>query len=344
MVDTLLLRADASTRMGTGHIMRCLALAQAWQEGGGRAAFAVASCPPALSERLIAEGLEAFVLSSSPGSSEDACETGLLARQLAARWIVADGYEFGTDYQRALKETDVRLLVIDDYGHADHYSADIVLNQNLGARPDLYASREPTTQLLLGGQYVMLRREFWRWRGWRREVAEVARRVLVTFGGSDPDNVTLKAAQALARVAASGLEVKIAIGASNPHYEKLQGHFGDGEFELARNVKDITELMKWADAAITAGGATCLELAFMGVPSVVMILADNQRAIAEPLGVEGIAVNLGWHAGVSEDDITQAAETLLASAEHRAEVARRAQALVDGNGGFRVCQHVRSNS
>lgn len=343
---SLLFRADAGAAVGIGHVMRCLALAQAWQAGGGHAAFAVAGCPPALAERLTSEGVELFAVSSPRASISDAHETGELARRLGAIWIVADSYDFGADYQQGLKESGARVLLIDDYGHAAHYFADAVLNQNVDAADGLYGSREPGTQLLLGVRYVALRREFWRWRGWRREVPEIARRVLVTLGGSDPDNVTFKVVQALSQINVEGLEVTVVAGATNTHYEQLQQYAeaDAGVFQLERNVADMPELMSRADVAICAGGTTSWELAFMGVPAVVLILADNQRGPAEHLGREGAAVNLGWHANTTLSDIASATREMLMSPRDRAEKSRRAHALVDGEGGFRVCAYVRSDA
>ena len=164
--QTLLIRADASTRIGTGHVMRCLALAQAWEDSGRRAAFAMGMDAPALEDRLRSDGMEVVHLSAEPGSLEDAEMTADIAQKMGAGWAVVDGYHFGSDYQRIIKESGLRLLFIDDNGHADHYYADIVLNQNLHANEELYRKREPYTKLLFGTEYVLLRREVWPWRGW----------------------------------------------------------------------------------------------------------------------------------------------------------------------------------
>ena len=132
----------------------------------------------------------------------------------------------------------------------------------------MYANREAHTRLLLGTRYVLLRREFWPWRGWRREIPAVARKVLVTLGGGDPDNVTLKVIRALAQVEIEGLEAVVVVGPANPHLEELQAAVKDTPhpIRLESNVTNMPELMAWADVAITAGGSTCWETAFMGLP------------------------------------------------------------------------------
>ncbi len=135
MPSSLLIRADASERIGTGHVMRCLALAQEFQRTVGRVLFVQAETTSAIEGRLRAEGFEIASLDVAPGSLEDARATVRLAREQGVTWIVADGYHFGAGYQRHLKENEFSLLLIDDYGHAEHYWAHYILNHNLSADP-----------------------------------------------------------------------------------------------------------------------------------------------------------------------------------------------------------------
>ena len=222
-------------------------------------------------------------------------------------WFVVDGYHFDAEYQKSIKAAGYKLLWIDDYGHADHYYADLVLNQNISADPFLYSNREPYTQLLLGPRYALLRREFERWQDWQREIPPMAQKVMVTLGGADPDNVTLKVIQALKQVDVPGLEAQIVIGPANPHLELLKKEIGDeSRLNLLMNVADMPALMAWADVAISAGGTTGWELAFMGLPGLIIILADNQRPVGQWLDQSGIGVNLGWHAALSPEQIAQA--------------------------------------
>ncbi|MEH2258806.1 UDP-2,4-diacetamido-2,4,6-trideoxy-beta-L-altropyranose hydrolase [Nostoc sp.] len=338
----LVFRVDASTQIGTGHLMRCLALAQAWQNTEKQAIFLMSNSVPTLEQRLLSEGIKVVHLSVPWGSIEDARETTSFARQLDANWLVADGYHFGAEYQRVIKDAGLSLLFIDDYAHADHYYADMVLNQNIYAHEGLYANREPYTQLLLGLKYALLRREFWQWRGWERETPTIARKVLVTLGGSDPDNVTLKVIKALQLVELDVLETVVVVGGSNPHYEQLQSASLDSRFpiHLKRNVTNMPELMAWADVAIASGGSTSWELAFMGLPSIVLVLADNQRAIAQKLDEMGVSIYLGWHEDVSVAEIGSAVTDLLIVAHTRVEITRRGQKLVDGEGSKRVLRNL----
>ena len=352
----LFVRADANTRIGTGHVMRCLALAQAWNNTEDRVIFLMAEVPPALKQRLRSEGMEVIHLSTQPGTDEDARQTAALARKNGAQWVVVDGYHFGGDYQRIIKDANQRLLFIDDNGHSDHYYADIVLNQNIYAHESLYLNKESYTQLLLGSRYVLLRREFLNWQGWKREIPEVAHKVLVTLGGSDPDNVTMKVLKALSRIDIQGLEVKAIVGPSNPHFESLKNamlsacpvesqeaiHTGAPcSMHILKDVDNMSELMAWADVAISAGGSTCWELAFMGLPNIALILAENQRPISELLSTRRVTINLGWHENLSPADMAHSITHLLHAPETRAQMGRCAREHVDGEGARRVLMHIK---
>jgi spore coat polysaccharide biosynthesis predicted glycosyltransferase SpsG len=165
--------------------MRCMALAQAWRDLGRTVAFLSWELPNSLAVRLDAEGFHLFGLNDRPGSTNDAAQATELAHQIGAKWIVVDGYQFGSGYQEAIRSDGVHQLFVDDNGHAGSYSADVVLNQNAHAHDGFYWNRCPQTSLLLGPRYALLRNEFWRWRGWQRETAPVATNILVTMGGAD---------------------------------------------------------------------------------------------------------------------------------------------------------------
>lgn len=332
----LLIRADASAQIGTGHVMRCLALAQAWMQHGGRAIALMTETTSSLECRLTSESIQVLHLKSVAGSQEDAQETIQIAQEVKANWVVVDGYQFSAEYQRILKENSLKLLVLDDYGHAEHYWADIVLNQNVSADISLYPNREPYTQLLLGPRFALLRREFWDWQGWQRQTPEIARKILVTLGGADPDNMTLKVIQALQQVQIDDLQVVAVVGASNPHIEVLKEAAQNSRHStrLEHNVTNMPELMAWADSAISGGGSTCWELAFMGLPTLVMVLAENQRAIVETLDQKGIVQR--WPASQTADTIAQKILKILLSEKIRTRMTQLGQVLVDGQGSDRV--------
>lgn len=338
---SLLIRADANARMGTGHLMRCLALAHGWKAQGGTAIFITACDGDDLRRRLTDEGFQVTALEQPHPDPADWEVTSQVLATHPGAWVVLDGYHFRPAYQHLVKAAGHRLLVIDDMAHLEHYYADIVLNQNISAEQLRY-SCEPYTRLLLGTRYVLLRPEFLSWRGWQREIPEVARKVLVTLGGGDPGNETLKVIHALQQASVDGLEVVVVVGPSNPHFRKLQSavHNSRCVVRLAQNVTDISELMAWADLAVSAGGSTCWEMAFMGLPGVILVLAENQRKVAASLDDLGVFMNLGQHTGVSVPDLAGALEMLICDPARRRAMYQIGRELVDGDGADRVVSNM----
>ena len=334
----LLIRADASTEIGMGHVMRCLALAQCWQEQGGTVIFIMSNSTPALEVRLKSEKIEIVHLLAESGSVKDAQETAIFAEKLNVDWVVIDGYQFQEDYQKTFQNYHLKTLFIDDYGNSKYYCSDIVLNQNINADESLYQNREIYTKLLLGSSYTLLRKEFRKLTIQTKTISLIGTKILVTLGGGDPDNVTLKVIQALSDIKVNDLEVLVVIGASNPYYDQLNLFVKSLNFsiKLVQNVTDMPQLMAWADIAIAAGGSTNWELAFMGLPSVIIVIADNQQKIAEKLHDQEIIINLGWHQQVIPEQIRLTVQALIGDRARREIMSQKGQQLIDGKGAMRV--------
>ena len=349
MPSTLLIRADASLSIGTGHIMRMIALGQAWQAQGGEVHFLCAEITPALEQRLASEGFHLLRIDATLGSQEDLSETmHLIAETLHAdrqnARVVLDGYHFGSDYQLGIKAAGFKLLVVDDYGHADFYHADWVLNQNISAREELYAKRSPDTKLLQGPKFALLRREFLKYRGWQRQIPEIARKVLVTLGGADPDNVTGKVIEALVPL---DIEVKVVVGGSNPHLLELQQavvslRTQPAKIELVQNPTDMPGLMAWADLAIAAGGSTAWELAFMGLPFFTIILAENQVHLASALDSLGATTCLGWDLKSDPFCYTETIKSLIKNKQKRFVMSCKSIQLVKKTDCSDICVLINS--
>jgi UDP-2,4-diacetamido-2,4,6-trideoxy-beta-L-altropyranose hydrolase len=333
----LIIRADASLAIGSGHVMRCLALAEAWKDGGGQVIFVLSAPLPHLEKRLSAEAEESHYLSGEPGSSEDARETARIARMHLNSWVVIDGYHFGAEYQKILRQAGLSSVVIDDYGHADRYYADIILNQNSYADMSFYRHYEPGTRFLLGAEYALLRREFLCRTGYKRTIPATGRNVLVTFGGADPENVTLAVIEALKQVRVDHLQVIAVVGGMNPHFEELVHCVANHpNFSILKNVSNMPELMMWADIAISAGGTTCWELAFMGLPSILYPIADNQQPNVTDLIEKKMAISFGVGQGSESPCMADTITDLLCSKKLRTFLHKNLKNLVDGNGCLRL--------
>ena len=343
---TLIVRADAGVAIGTGHVMRCLALAQAWQDDGGIAVFATLHLTAALEARLCAENIETVRLEASIGSSDDAAQTAELARSRQADWVVVDGYHFDDAYQCSVTQGGLKLLFVDDLGQCRHYFADLVLNQNAQASERSYRNRESYTRVLLGARYAMLRREFSSWRSEPRHLDTTARHLLVTMGGSDPDNVTETVIRALQLLDFRGLEIRVLIGSSNPHFSSLKdaANRSSNAISLIRDARNIAELLAWADVAISAAGSTCWEICLLGLPALLIDLAENQRPVAQELHRLGVAIHLGSTKDINPDKIAARLHAIISSVEIRTKMSQRARRLVDGEGAQRVVSAMQGGS
>ncbi|HIJ90250.1 MAG: UDP-2,4-diacetamido-2,4,6-trideoxy-beta-L-altropyranose hydrolase [Desulfobulbaceae bacterium] len=341
MIGRLVIRADADGAMGTGHVMRCLALAEEWRDRGGEVLFAGRIEPEPLRRRIESEGAVLLDLAGGyPDPADLAAMRRLAGEQLSPHvssgWMVLDGYHFDGVYQQGLREAGWQLLVIDDLGQLADYHCDALLNQNLYA-PNIPYNCPPEATRLLGPRYALLRREFRR-SGEERLFPVVAKRVLVTMGGADQHNVSARVLSALATSDIDGLEVKVVVGAANPHAGILAGLTASLPFrcELARDVIDMAALMRWADVVVTAAGTTTYELASVGVPFVTLVTADNQKENASQLARQRVAMTLGWHDALGPDALASRLREFLHDGGQRQAQAVTGCRLVDGRGAGRV--------
>jgi spore coat polysaccharide biosynthesis predicted glycosyltransferase SpsG len=300
--------ADGDRRIGYGHVMRVLALAEAVIAAGGAAWLSAGRLDAWLALRARTCGVPV----ERRGGGGGARRVIALARAVRADWVVADSYRFGHRFQEALRRAGLRVLLLDDYGHAQRYSAELVLNPNASASARLYRRRSPRSRLLLGPRYALLRPEFGRARR-RRAIAPLATRILVTLGGSD--------ARVATRTVISALD--------DP---RLQVRV----LSRAQPAQDMARHMAWADIAIAGAGTTALELCRMGVPALLVVMADNQRPGARALHRHGAAISLGWHARLSIAMLRRRIGQLCADPRARSALARRGRRLVDGKGAARV--------
>jgi UDP-2,4-diacetamido-2,4,6-trideoxy-beta-L-altropyranose hydrolase len=326
----VLIRADANADIGVGHVMRCLALAEAWIDSGGQVVFASNALPDPIAARIAATGARIATVGTP-------AETAALAREIGARFAVVDGYHLGADEQDALVATGARLLVIDDRGETATAAADLVLNQNASATPELYPTLD--AQLLLGLGYVLLRREFRVAPPNHHHVPEVARHVLVSFGGADTANLTPLAIEALAPL--DGLEVLAIAGMANTHTADLVVPTGaHAAIRIVPFVEDMAVHMRRCDLAIVAAGSTCWELAACGVPMIAVAVADNQLAVAESLGKLGIGVPLTLD-GLDAATLRGMISSLAHDEIWRGHMARKGREVIDGQGALRVAAALR---
>jgi UDP-2,4-diacetamido-2,4,6-trideoxy-beta-L-altropyranose hydrolase len=342
--ETLLIRADANAEIGIGHVMRCTALAQAWRDAGGVVTYALAAGVEELEVRLRSEGAGVVRVSGELGGAEDAAETAALCMKSGARWLVLDGYHFSQEYRESVKTSTSRLLLLDDHGECAPYKCDVILNTNPYAVDAMYPRRGAQTCFLLGPRYALLRREFLDFPKRCPVVAATAKRILITFGGADAHNVTLHVLEAFQEISDVRLDITVVVGASNPHRPSLREAVAKSSHlaRLLSNVDNMPEVISHADLAISAGGGTCYELAFMRVPMFLITMARNHERTVEAWGQANAALAAGWFDALGGTSLAAALRGLIGDSKLRGDMVENAGRLVDGRGAQRVVETLNS--
>lgn len=331
-------RADASNRIGAGHVSRCQALADELAGRGASIRFLCRDLPGHAGSNLTREGYGVDWLSVLPESGdtgdndqdEDAAACArYLDRDAPADWLIVDHYGLDARWERAMRTHVRRLLVIDDLADRPH-ECDLLLDHNFVANYEQrYAAHVPAhCQLLLGPRYALFRPEFDVARGYRNPRQAVSRRLLISFGGSDPTGETEKTLEALQRLARLDLVSDVIVGEQNPRQEDIR--------ILAARVPGATvhvqpgnmaEIVVAADLAIGACGVSALERCYLGVRQLVIVVVDNQVASASALAEAGAIVSLGTSAEVDASRIAAALADVLDHPQRLAGIAAGCRAL-----------------
>ncbi len=336
----LLIRCDASESIGVGHLSRCLTLARAFTQTGVEVAFAMVSPSPAVRQWVEHDGFTIHELDPMP-PDKDLAATQALLQDDGYELCIVDGYHFSEAYINELAGHGCWVCYMDDMINYC-YATQAVFNQNFYSPAELY-SRAEWTDLILGPQFALLREEFARARACKRVTRKAVRRVLVTMGGADPTGETEKVIAGLEQVdGRRRLDVHVVVGRANPRGEAIRQRLNapglHHSYTVLESVSNMAEEMLAADIGISASGTTCMELLCMGLPSLIIVVVDNQMLIGPELGTLRLAVNLGWHERVTPERIAEEFRALAGEAEFRTDMSRRAMAAVDGLGAARTVE------
>ncbi|VVP12497.1 UDP-N-acetylglucosamine--N-acetylmuramyl-(pentapeptide) pyrophosphoryl-undecaprenol N-acetylglucosamine transferase [Pseudomonas fluorescens] len=342
----ILIRADASPTIGSGHIARCLTLARVLRKQGSHVAFACRQLPGHRLDALSAEGFETFALPEFyPGEDpQQAIESMLpwqadidaldllLEDHAEFDWIIADHYGLDHHWQTASRRWAPRIAAVDDLA-TRRYSVDLLLNQNLSGLSENYTPLLPEgCRTLLGPRYAMLREEF---DCPAIEIKPEARRVLVNFGGFDAAMQTHHAMLAL--VDFPELDVDFVAGVDNPAWTQMQALAQTRpNWRLHSFVSDFHQRMTEADLFIGAGGGTSWERAALGLPTICIAVSNNQQVNGEVMAAAGAHVFLGAREQVSVTQLRDAIGFVAGNVYLRQSLAERSRQMVDGRGALRV--------
>jgi UDP-2,4-diacetamido-2,4,6-trideoxy-beta-L-altropyranose hydrolase len=343
-------RCDASLEIGSGHLMRCLTLAEGIRERGGEASFICRELPGNLIALLENKGFSVLRLKepargfpSEPGEQpharwlavpllDDAAECAPLVARLRPDWLIVDHYAIDRRWEEFLRPHVGRIMLIDDLADRPH-DCDLLLDQNL--YPDMESRYQPLLpprcRTLLGPRYALLRPEFAAARAFLRPRDGEVKRVLLFFGGVDLANETQKALHALLQLPGRAVEVDVVVGANNPNREAIRELcLGVQRVHYHCQVDNMAQLLSRADLAIGACGAATLERCCLGVPTLALAVALNQEPLCDYLAELGLIVK-----GAADHPYGGLA-SLMADRDRLRELSERSLSLTDGRGVERV--------
>ncbi len=322
----VVIRTDASSLIGSGHVMRCLTLADELQSYGKEVVFVCRLLEGNACNYIKQRGYRVYPITSAipldlkaqPYDQEDIAvtiEAAVEHTQSTCDWLIVDHYNIDEQWEKEMRPYCSKRMAIDDLADRRH-DVDILLDQNLSEHPQSRYKGLVSEQcrMLLGVEFLLLRPSFFEARRTLRKRSGYLERLLVFFGGSDPTDETTKALHSLALIPYKEIFVDVVIGQANPRRHQIEQHC-----QMMKNVtlhiqiENVAELIAKADFALGAGGVAMWERCYLGLPSAVTIVADNQAEAVHSARRLDAIWNLGWHDRVMSSDyanvLTKAADS-----------------------------------
>lgn len=342
MTFTALFRADSDSAMGNGHVMRCFGLAEELAARGCVCHFACASLTSGLALWLKGAGFPLHSLAQEPGSPRDASETVELARSLSAASVIVDGYQFGEAWRSVLARGAWAVLTFDDLAEVHCLHTELVVNAAPHASSLPYDRIASGAEHLLGPDYIILRQEILEARAAPQKPIAERGTMLLSFGGADPLGLTQPCIDGLAERLPPSCGIIAVVGASNPRardiMNRAERHAGRVRIEI--NARNMGALMNESGLAVAGAGTTVGELAALGVPSLLVIIADNQVPAAMRVKAQGWCNVVDARSMDSLPLICNCAAALWAQKQVRTAMGERARMLVDGLGVKRIADRL----
>jgi len=361
----IVFRADASLRIGTGHVMRCLTLADALTSEGHDCTFITRNHPGHLADLIQRRG-HRVTLMATPAANflgeindsyyaqwlgaswqTDAEETIALLQDIKPAWLIVDHYAIDHRWHKVLRQCAEKILVIDDLANRI-LDCEVVLNQNYGCTETDY--RDLVKQdcvLLLGPRYALLRPEFTQLRPQaieKRKMFQGIRRILVSMGGTDADNATSMVLDALAAIDwPQPPEIDVVLNSRAPHLQSVIENAKQHPLPVSVtvDVEDMAVRMLLADVAIGAGGATTWERCCLGLPSLIVVTAENQKPTVIKLHQRGTLINLGDLTALTQSIISNQLEYLHIP-EFWQSLSFKSFSILDGQGCYLLMKKLKS--
>ena len=329
----IVIRTDSSFKIGSGHLMRCLTLAQRYRKDKHEIIFVCRDLAGNMFDLVRHQGFEIAMLPAvdewpeltgyakwlTVSQRQDAIDTiAVIRKRGMIDRLVVDSYAIDCTWEKILRPYVSEIMIIDDLANRQH-DCDILLDQNFYIDMESrYECLVPKyCRLLLGPKHALLREEFYKVRKSMRNRDGQLRNILVFYGGVDATDETSKAIHALQLLHDTGVlcdvQVTVVAGASNERKEDIACHCKQAGFRYLCQVSNMAELMADADLMLGAGGSTTWERCFLRLPAIVTAIAENQVQICEDCAKEGLIFYLGYWDKVREEDICKAINKLMIS-------------------------------
>lgn len=355
------IRVDASRMSGTGHLVRCRTLARALQARGAHIQFICREHPGNLISELKEEGFPVSILpkpeSGASAEKEDYknwlgvppeqdAEETIQALNGPVDWLIVDHYALDEEWEAHCRARARRIFVIDDIANRQH-DCDVLLDQNYTQNPEERYNGlvPPSTQCLIGPSYALLSPEYLAYRKHRKPHTGSVDRIFIFFGGSDPDNLTGRTLNALKDADLGPMQIDVVIGASAPNKDAIEATAKQlPSVILYKPRPHLADIISEADLAIGAGGTTTWERMALGLPSLIISIADNQIPACRDLANDNLIRYAGHGETVSAKSIHSLVKELIASPDELKSLSSKARALVDGRGAERVVDTIYNSS
>ncbi len=338
---TVIFRTDGSSKIGMGHIYRCLSIADGLAKRGIMSLFMLSNYE--MMDLIIRRGFSVINLNSDPGDMESEIYiTKSYIRDSNLPLIIIDSYSVTENYLAEIKKT-CKIAYIDDV-LAFPYKVDYLINYNMYADVEDYKKlygENLMPYLLLGSSYAPLREEFDD--DLSRTVSKDVKNVLVSTGGADILGVAVKFAEYIKTKNDKEYTYHFIVGGASPYYDELiKITDGMDNIVIHKNVTEMRDLMMSCDMALSASGTTLYELSACGVPTVTYVVADNQIRGAEIFNKKGLMVSLGDIRGRDDicEDMYIALKDLGADYNKRKDMTEKMQSVIDGKGALRTAEFI----
>lgn len=328
----VVLRADGSSQIGLGHLMRTLALGEALVAQGWSVTLASAELPPAVAERASRHAIHTHPIAVGPGGGHDAQEVV----NLGSAVVVVDGYEFESSFFETLDAGACRYAVIDDNVETQATAPALVVNQNPHAVEAMYHHLRGHPQLLLGLDYALLRAEVQAARV-DRDHTRAGKQVFLSMGGGDPLRLTGPLVTGLQRLGAS---VRVVISPLHPDRPQLEELVDECSTSSIVAPEDFVGALAQSDLAVVAAGSTMWEAAHLGVPILGLVVADNQAEPSAAADRLGFVRRVDCRTTTPPDAVVAAADRLLGDQARLASMSLLGRRIVTGGGAARVADQL----